>query len=729
MTLTPHAAAARAPRTTGARIRAVLAVVASLGLLGGAPIGVAAARADTSAASVPEAGSAPASRPLEFRIAAEADGILGADGELQVTMSVDNPGFSTVGAGQVDITVSRTPLRTRAQVSSWLAGDTDPALRRIGSAVIDSIAARGQTTVTKTVEPGDDLEPGVYALRGTYASAQGTLEARGVWTVADDGGTGQVAVVVPITAPARATALLTRDELAELTAPTGSLSAQLNAVVGTDAILAVDPAIVAAIRVLGTTAPESATRWLQDLLTMPQTRFALQYGDADLAVQFNAGLREPLTVDDLAPELDLEGFSGVAPEPSPSPASGVEGQPTLPDIDALTDIGRARSDVFWPAGGTAGRAVVAGLGEAGDSPAGSLTLVPSDTVRGERGPRAVAGDAELLVYDADISEALHAASTSEVTVDRDASLAEAAAYATFSSRRTPLLVTVDRADDRSATALRTTVRAASRLDGRTAIGMERLLTTASSSVRVDDIPADDRRVSALTSFLSGEADLTQFASILEDPAVLLAPERAEILQIMGNGWLSDIPAWSDAVTAHRQQTRDTLDAVSIVPSPDINLLGSSAPLTFAVRNALPWPVSLVLITEPNDLRLVVQRTTDVTVGESQTTRVDVPVEARVGNGESSLSLQLRSRTMIPISEPITVTISVQAEWEGVGIVVMTVLVSVFLLLGVIRTVLRMRKRRADRRALTATARAEEKVAEENAAEDAARAAAEEKPDA
>src|SRR5690606_8867348 len=153
------------------------------------------------------------------------------------------------------------------------------------------------------------------------------------------------------------------------------------------------------------------------------TRFALQFGDADIAVQYAAGLDEPLTVEDLTPALDPEGFSAPAVEPSPPPTADESGQPTLPDVQTLTDIGRARSDVFWPAGGTAGAELVTRLGDAGASPAGSLTLVPSDTVRGETGARATAGDADLLVYDADVSRALHAASTSDMIVDRDAALA------------------------------------------------------------------------------------------------------------------------------------------------------------------------------------------------------------------------------------------------------------------------------------------------------------------
>jgi len=699
MTSTPHAAAARAPRTMGTRVRAVLALSAALAII--APLSASAA----APAVVPVTAGAPAvtaldgpppAAPLEFRLAADADGVVTDDGALAVSLSVDNPTLSTVRGGRVTIAVGCEPLASRSQVSAWLDGDSRTAVRRVGTAMVDSIAARGRSIQTTVLELGEDLEPGVYAMRGVYDSAQGPLESRGVFTISDDAGAGQVAVVVPITAGPRSEGLLSAEELEQLTSAGGALRSQLNAVFGTNAILAVDPAIAASIRVLGTNAPESATRWLDDLMALPHTRFALQFGDADIAVQYAAGLDEPLTVEDLTPALDPEGFSAPAVEPSPTPTADESGQPTLPDVQTLTDIGRARSDVFWPAGGTAGAELVTRLGDAGASPAGSLTLVPSDTVRGETGARATAGDADLLVYDADVSRALHAASTSDMIVDRDAALAAATAYAAFAAPETPLLVTIDRADARSAAALRSAVRVASGIDGREAVGLDSLTLAPATEVRVDDVEPDTGRASTLERFLKGEADLRQFASILEDPQVLLAPERADILQLLGNAWIDERPAWRDAVATHRAETATTLASVSIIPSPDINLLGSSAPLTFSVRNDLPWPAELVLDTEPNDLRVVVQQSTEFAAGASQTTRVDVPVEARVGSGESSLTLQLRSRTMIPIGDPVDVTISVQAEWEGVGIVVMSAIVSILVLLGVVRTVLRLRKRRGAR---------------------------------
>ena len=85
-----------------------------------------------------------------------------------------------------------------------------------------------------------------------------------VLTRADDD--PAVTVVVPITAPASSRGVLTSDQLDVLTSSGETLRNQLDAVDGNSAALAVDPAIPAAIRVLGSAAPASATEWLDDLM-------------------------------------------------------------------------------------------------------------------------------------------------------------------------------------------------------------------------------------------------------------------------------------------------------------------------------------------------------------------------------------------------------------------------------------------------------------------------------
>ena len=68
----------------------------------------------------------------------------------------------------------------------------------------------------------------------------------------------RLAIAVPITVPASSIGLIDAEALEAYTRPLGVLTRQLDAVFGRQVAIGVDPMIIASIRALGTTAPESA---------------------------------------------------------------------------------------------------------------------------------------------------------------------------------------------------------------------------------------------------------------------------------------------------------------------------------------------------------------------------------------------------------------------------------------------------------------------------------------
>lgn len=701
----------RLAAATAATVAAVAALAtASLLLVLAAPAGALAA------SGVDAASGAPSDRSITLSMSPSAEGVISPGAPLTVTVAAENPTGSTAPAGAVRITMSTTPLTSRAEITAWLAAPEAESPRTdlvLADGAIPGIAARGTSVVAIPIDtaPLAGLAPGVYPLRAEDTSGQGARSAVSVLTVRGDPGTGALGVVVPITAPPLSTGLLTKAQLTTLTAPDGALRAQLDAVTGTAAILAVDPAVVAAIRVLGTSAPASALRWLNDLMDLSNTRFALQFGDADLATQIAAGLGTPLAVQSLAPSLSAADFTGTTgttatPSPSPTPTSAsptptpsstsTPGGSTLPTLDELTDVGAGVGNVYWPATGTAGSEVVAALGGLTVEGVAPITLVGSGAVT--TGPSvpawADAAGSRVLVYEQDASTALRDAAVADDPVARGQALATASAFAalaTAAAPDAPLLVAIDRADSYSPAGLRAAVTTAGSLSGRSAGELSAITAGTPAAITLDAVAAAPERVTALTTLLGDETTITSFATILADPEVLTAPERAAVLQLIGNGWLGLPTRAADVFDEHRAQTAKTLDAVAIVPPSDIVLAATSAPLAFSVRNDLPWPVSLVLIAAPGDPRMIVQNTTPVEAGPSQNTRVKVPVEARVGSGESTLHLQLRSPSLVAIGGPVTVHVSVHAEWESVGLVIMVILVAAMIVLGVIRTMRKLRR--------------------------------------
>ncbi|WP_295825993.1 DUF6049 family protein [uncultured Microbacterium sp.] len=677
--------------------RRLLATLAAGAIVAAVALPVSAASAATQSPS-PSASTSPS----VLIAAPSANGILRPGDALSVVVSLA-AGSSAAPAGSVALSIGSAPLADDASIDRWLSGDASGiVLQQVATGILDATASGAQSTTTLTA-PGTDpalasRATGVYPVLAT----SGGLTAPSVVVVpADAGAQTPIALVVPITAAPLTRGLLTANELAELTAVDGGLSAQLDAVDGTAATLAVDPAIPAAIRVLGSAAPPTAVAWLQRLLALPNDRFALQFGDSDLAAQLHAGLTAPLGPTSLQNYMAAADFVQPAPAvsavstPEPAPST-TPGQPSYPSLSTLLDIGVATPHVYWPATGTAGADTVATLGALGSADDPTHVLIPSTSVSGGgRQASARVGGVSTPVYDAEISRALADAAGQNDSTRRGASLAAAQAYLSVARTVTadqPVLAVLDRGTDRSRVSLRATLGLAATAPGYTATTLRTVASVPASDISLDAPDVDEARVDEVRNLVSDEQNVDRFASILDQPELLTGRERAELLQVTNVSWTGD--AARQAVSDHRGATRTTLDSVGILSS-DFRLVSSSAPLRPWVRNDLPWPVTVVMSVRTNDVRLRVQDRTTIDAQASANTRVEVPVEARIANGEVSVDLQLYSPSGVPIGSPQAVDVEVRAEWENIGIVVVIALIVGFLSLGVVRTVARRRRLRAE----------------------------------
>lgn len=693
MTVTSPPSGSPVPRRP--RTRRLLATLATLALA----LGIAAPATAAAAAEATPSPSASAS-PATLAAAPAANGILRSGDSLSVvaTLSAGSTGTTST---PVALSLGRGALTDDAALQRWLSGDaTGVSVQQVATGTVDAASSGSQTTTTLSVPATDaslaGLAAGVYPVQVT-ATAAGLSATSVIVVPADTGAQTPIALVVPITAAPMTRGLLTANELAELTAVDGALSAQLDAVDGTGATLAVDPAIPAAIRVLGSAAPPTAVAWLQRLLGLPNDRFALQFGDSDIASQLRAGLSGPLAPTSLQTYMSAADFTQPAPAvsaastPDPSPAS-TPGQPTYPSTAALLDIGTSTPNVYWPATGSAGSDTVAALGALGSADDPAHVLVPSTSVAGgARQAAAAVGGVSTPVYDAEVSRALADAAGQNDATFRGASLAAAQGYLALARATTgaqPVLAVLDRGTDRSRVSLRATLGLIATAPGFAGSRLAAVASSPASEITLTDPVVDDARVGDVGALLDDEQVIDRFATILDQPELLTGRERAEVLQVTNISWTGD--AARQAVSDHRDATRTTLDSVGILSS-DFRLVSSSAPLRPWVRNDLPWPVTVVLSVRPDDARLRVQPRTTVDAQASANTRVEVPVEARIANGEVSVDLQLFSPTGEPIGQPQAVDVEVRAEWESIGLIVIIVLVVAFLSLGVVRTVARRRR--------------------------------------
>lgn len=674
----------------------------------------------------------------ELTLVAAAQGVLHPGSALTTTLTIENPSDTALEGETAVLELGTAPLADRAQLRSWLGdaatgaedgsgGDADesadPELTTIGTASGDDIDPGQTDTVGITVDADNDelqsLEPGVYPLRARYGEAT----ADSVVVVGDEDRDEPVGVILPITAPSPGAGLLDAESLSRLTAPDGALTAQLEAA-GSGTILAVDPAIPAAIRALGETAPQSAVEWLDRLMLMPNDRFALQFGDADVASQLQAGRERPLR------PISLEGYLADEPQqptPTPTPTQTVasvdpDDDAGEPDLEELLDIGAAQGPIYWPVPGSATAKVIDALA-AGDD--GAATLTPSDaTEQGADGSAvpargATRGGGSALVYDAGASAALDEVAAARDETARSAAAVAASAELWFAGDEAgdaPLLVALERgagtrppaADEDAAdedgadeTPADLEAQLSDAIDvvtvgsGVTTQRLQDLLDAAPRRITPAAAEPDEARTALVDEIARSEARVAETATVLETPEILTGIVRAEALQALGVGWHDRPEAWKDAVTAFRDRTRERADAVGIQDPTPVQLVSAGADLPVWIRNDLPYPVTVTLIARPSDPRLDVADETTVTAQPSSSTAVPVQVEARVGSGQVDIDLTLVSPTGAQIGTTKTVDVTVRADWERIGIGVLLALIAGLLIVGVFRTIRRRRRATAE----------------------------------
>lgn len=655
MTATPLPSRVRA--RFRARARVALAIVAALLMFGPATLATASTDDDARGGD------------LVLSLAAGQGGVLPDTAGTSFTVTAHNTTEAAIPAGLVSLWVGETPLGDTAALTAWLSGGDAPGVMRSVTTQTVPALAGGDTAQWELLASAEDLgfasedaekpvtapAPGVYPVRAQYAGAQ----AQAVLIVAAERPVA-AAIIVPVTLTPAGGVLLTAGELATATGEGGVLTGILDAVAGTAAILAVDPAIPAAIRVLGDAAPASAQTWLTALDALPNERFALQFADTDLAAPAQAGLAEPLAPTGLSSIVDASVDAATS-------------------LDDLTHIRGARTDIVWPRPAL-GPADLAAFDDYVGSPA--TTVLPAAFVTGT-GPAVTVEGHRVLVPNAAASEWLSLASISTDEAEREKAMGTGVAHLALAGEN--VLVALDRDDARDPAALTEVLTALARL------------TTPLTLAELDALPAptatlraatDTERAEAIAPLLHTENELTAFATILADPALLTEPERIRLLR------LYSVPGPGDDFTAALEtfhaRTAALLSSVDIQPSSTVQILSASVDLPVWVRNDLPWPITVILQASPDSTRLDVQAHSTVESLPNNNTRVRVPVTARVASGEVDITLRLTSPTGVRVGSEQVIPVVVRAEWESIGLVILGVAVALLLTFGVIRTVRKKR---------------------------------------
>lgn len=522
-----------------------------------------------------------------------------------------------------------------------------------------------------------------------------------------EGARTPLAIVLPITVPQNETGIISSDDLAEYTAVTGPLTRLLDAAVNRPVALAIDPMIIASIRVLGTSSPDSATEWLDRLAQANNETFALPYADADVAAQVQAGLTTLLGPSSFGFALSAENFTGplpvetpselgIEPTATPTPTPTAEpGKPVLPTMDELLSWPYTLGGIAWPAANTVSAATpgVLAMNGYGSTIVSESNLVAVET--GASSASARAGDSALLVADSELSAALNDAVSAKREGDWQIAMTHANELISASvGASNALLATLPREWPANPSALSATISTLEQHVGASIVPLSALQAMPQSQVAIADLGEPSERIAAINTLLARETDLGGFSTALADPSTLTGPERMRILALLGVSWLADEPQWRTAVSENLQRSSEILNSVTVVPSNSILVVSGAAQFPVTVQNNFTEPVTLRVTLSPSNGRLVVDEPSEATIEAGSSSTVLVPVNARVGNGLVSVSVTLTTLDGVQLEAPSTIPVDVRADWEGVGAALLGGAILLFFGFGVFRNIRRQRRERA-----------------------------------
>ncbi|TPW76786.1 DUF6049 family protein [Schumannella sp. 10F1B-5-1] len=624
---------------------------------------------------------------------------------------------------------ARLTIRRAARAASHSAAVLGAAALLIGS----GFALQSAPASAADATPGGESDATAQSIRGPDTA------------VGVDGRVA-VATILPLTVPTGYDGLIPSDDLADLTADDGLLTRELDAVAGRPVALGIDPRLIASIRVLGGAAPASARAWLTRLQGVSNETFALRYADADPVGPGQAGAAASLAPLGFDFAIDDSRFGDPLPAASPSatpsgtasgtPSSGTSSTPGSsggtgngsgsgasgpPSDDASGGASTSPSDppstpsgalpplpttvdevlaweyslptIAWPAENTVVAADLPRLQAAGDEAVllGDENVSTPDATHLSFDGLQIAG----LTIDTGLSAAVRAAATTDQSdysvVDQEV---QSAAAAGGSAVRVVALGrpsgTADQTVDALDAALTHLFAVANAVPLSTALG-----ETAEPSGVVDH-PEDATRLAAISALLTAEQQETRFAVVAADgPLAITAPRRLDLLSTLSTGWVAS-RSWAGAVSDFQTASAKLLDGVQLTQGSDLVALGASAPLPMTVQNSLDVPIvvyararplSPVLSIDSGDQPIKVE----VPAGATETVRI--PAQA-ITNGSVQVVLSLTATDGSSVGQQRRIHVEVQAGWETVGTAVVAIGAIGVFGFGIVRNILKRRRRLA-----------------------------------
>lgn len=595
------------------------------------------------------------------------------DGEgLALEIEIENPGTDATAPTTVEVLLTSAPISTRYSLSRWFTGDAFLASTVITSVEVPAIDALERLSLQATVGAAElGLDGRDWGAYGVAASAA-DLGGASTIIVRDAPGESQptsIAIAAPIDAAIDSTGLLDAKALETQTSMGGGPRRALDAALGAGATVGIDPAFGTSIEALGSDAPEGAVDWLDRADT--STTYPLLYGNADPLAQLRAGT------------FPLEPRGIPRADRNPLPASlGSIGQ-RRPVIDATKSI--------------VDQAELAALADFGTVVLSTSML--NDALQNATPSAHVRVDGvDVLAADAELQELVHAAGAADPLESSGVRARIVALLATITRERPSdprMLAAVLPASSEGDTAPLLADLAEAQFVQTTDVDAALAAPPREAAFAGQDDPDRDAGAELVSAALEQEAAVASIASIVDEPATLLAELRLELLAALPSAGRPVTAADRLAIASLADSLQEVRTAVQIVGGSDIHAVGESVGLPITITNRLEVPANVVLtLRATNALVSVDQPRVEVTVAPQSQQRVQVPIDV-VGTGSLWMLVQLHTPDGVPLGQPQRLRISAQPTIEVA--VAWTIGAAIVLLLGfgIFRSI--QKRRRGDAR--------------------------------
>lgn len=407
-----------------------------------------------------------------------------------------------------------------------------------------------------------------------------------------------LAILVPLTVRPTASGLIDATTLAGYTAPLGVLTRQLDAVYDTPAVIGLDPMIVASIRVLGTSAPQSAIDWLDRLRGASNEIFALAYADADVAslARVDAlSLQAPIGFDFAIDPSRFGAAVTASPTPAPSPsapatpsASPTPPSPTTPPLPTtaadVLDWAYTLTNIAWPADDTVIPADLAPLTAAGYQ----NVVLSSTNVSASTSGAVELGSLGGIVADSGITALVRDAVYETGSTAQQTALARLNSALTGVEAVSPgrtVVATLDRHWPLGSLNLDALFTDLAAQTSATTVGLTTVLAGAHPTAQVVQEVDDATRLAQLRSIVDATTQEAAFATAATDPNLVLEPRRLQLLSLLAVTWLRGTDDWSTEVDTFLSQSVVLRDSVKIVSGSDLFVGAGQTNIPVTVSNA------------------------------------------------------------------------------------------------------------------------------------------------